>query len=218
MNPSHRPRAVLEPRLSAALAEVPVIASVVGPQLLRQFAEAPASVCILASMSVGQLPQIVPALRKSGKTVFVNVDSSPGLAQDRGALEFLKHMGASGMVSTRLSLVEKGRPLGLLTMQKVFVTDRSNLRRSLDAVARGVPDLVELMPAPIVAHMSPESQTAMTPFVAAGFIETAQDAAVAIALGASAVATSDPRLWQLRRDQLPPVPAHAAPLVRRRTP
>lgn len=37
----------------------------------------------------------------------MNVDSSPGLAQDRGALEFIKSMGAHGVVSTRLSLIEK---------------------------------------------------------------------------------------------------------------
>ncbi|RZE15753.1 glycerol-3-phosphate responsive antiterminator GlpP [Streptomyces albidoflavus] len=181
----------------------------VGTQLLRQFLTAPARVCILASFAVGQLPQVVPALGRAGKTVFVNVDSSPGLAQGRGALEFLKNMGAHGVVSTRLSLIEKGRPLGLLTMMKVFVTDRSNLRRSMDAIARGGPDLVEVMPAPIVARMSPQAQRAMSPSVAAGFVESPADVATALALGSTAAATSDPRLWHLRRDQLPPVPAAA---------
>ncbi|MFF5683786.1 glycerol-3-phosphate responsive antiterminator [Streptomyces albidoflavus] len=188
---------------------MPVVASVVGTQLLRQFLTAPARVCILASFAVGQLPQVVPALGRAGKTVFVNVDSSPGLAQGRGALEFLKNMGAHGVVSTRLSLIEKGRPLGLLTMMKVFVTDRSNLRRSMDAIARGGPDLVEVMPAPIVARMSPQAQRAMSPSVAAGFVESPADVATALALGSTAAATSDPRLWHLRRDQLPPVPAAA---------
>lgn len=209
MSPSPRSGAPLDPRLVAALAEVPVVASVVGTQLLRQFLTAPAKVCILASFAVGQLPQVVPALGRAGKTVFVNVDSSPGLAQDRGALEFLKNMGAHGVVSTRLSLIEKGRPLGLLTMMKVFVTDWSNLRRSMDAIARGGPDLVEVMPAPIVARMSPQAQRAMSPSVAAGFVESPADVATALALGSTAAATSDPRLWHLRRDQLPPVPAAA---------
>ncbi|WP_026004593.1 glycerol-3-phosphate responsive antiterminator [Streptomyces sp. AA1529] len=190
-------------RLSAAFAKVPVVASVVGVQHLKDFLTAPAAVCILASVSVGRLPQVVPALGRAGKTVFVNVDSSPGLAQDRGALEFLKHMGAAGVVSTRLSLVEKGRPLGLLTMQKVFVTDRSNLNRSLDAVARGLPDLVEVMPAPIVARMEPAALRAMSPHVAAGFVQSPQDVAAALELGAVAAATSDPRMWHLTRDGLP---------------
>ncbi|MFF8281423.1 glycerol-3-phosphate responsive antiterminator [Streptomyces albus] len=204
MTPNARPSAArLDRRLSAAFAKVPVVASVVGAQHLKDFLTAPASVCILASVPVGKLPQVVPALGRAGKTVFVNVDSSPGLAQDRGALEFLKHMGAVGMVSTRLSLVEKGRPLGLLTMQKVFVTDRSNLNRSVDAVSRGLPDLVEIMPAPIVARMSPESLRAMTPHVAAGFVQSPEDVAAALDLGAVAAATSDPRLWHLTRDALP---------------
>lgn len=199
----------LDPRLASAFAEVPVIASVVGTQPLRQFLTAPARGCILASFAVGQLPQVVPALGRAGKLVFVNVDSSPGLAQDRGALEFIKNMGAQGVVSTRLSLIEKGRPLGLLTMMKVFVTDRSNLRRSTDAISRGAPDLVEIMPAPIVGRMTAQAQRAMSPSVAAGFVESAADVALALALGSAAAATSDPRLWHLRRDQLPPVPPSA---------
>ncbi|MFI6586452.1 glycerol-3-phosphate responsive antiterminator [Embleya sp. NPDC050493] len=204
MNASHRPASAprMSSVLSSAFVDVPVIASIIGPQRLQNFLGAPAKVCILASIPVGQLPNIVQLLGKAGKTVFVNVDSCPGLAQDKGALEFLKAMGAHGMVSTRLSLMEKGRPLGLLTMQKVFVTDRSNMRRSTDAIARGGPDLVEIMPSPIVARMTPEAKRAMSPFVAAGFVETAEDAAAALALGAVAVATSDPRLWDLRRDRL----------------
>jgi len=214
MNAGQRASSTSGPRLSSALtsvfAEVPVIASLIGPQRLQNFLGAPAAMCILASVPVGHLPRIVPLLGNAGKTVFVNVDSCPGLAQDKGALEFLKAIGAHGAVSTRLSLMEKGRPLGLLTMQKVFVTDRNNMRRSTDAIARGGPDLVEIMPSPIVARMTPEAKRAMSPFVAAGFIETAADAAAALAQGAVAVATSDPRLWDLRRDTLtarvPPPP------------
>ncbi|MBA0052389.1 glycerol-3-phosphate responsive antiterminator [Streptomyces sp. AJS327] len=206
MTPQHRHSAVtLDRRLSAAFAKVPVVASVVGVSPLRQFLTAPATVCILASVAVGKLPQVVPALGRAGKTVFVNVDSSPGLAQDRGALEFLKNMGAAGVVSTRLSLIERGRPLGLLTMQKVFVTDRSNLSRNLDSVARGLPDLVEIMPAPIVPHMTSESLRALSPHVAAGFVRTPEDVSAALGHGAVAAASSDPRLWELRRDDLPPL-------------
>ncbi|GAA3367681.1 hypothetical protein GCM10017744_080790 [Streptomyces antimycoticus] len=210
MAPSLSPSgAALAPRLTSAFAEVPVVASVIGTEPLRQFLTAPAKVCILASFTVGQLPKVVPALVRAGKTVFVNVDSSPGLAQDRGALDYIKSLGTHGVVSTRLSLIEKGRPLGLLTMMKVFVTDRSNLRRSTDAISRGAPDLVEIMPAPIVARMSAQAQRAMSPSIAAGFVETPADVALALALGSVAAATSDPRLWHLRREQLPPVPPSA---------
>ncbi|MFC4333439.1 glycerol-3-phosphate responsive antiterminator [Streptomyces andamanensis] len=206
MNPAARPSAALDPRLARAFADVPVVASVVGGKPLRDFLTAPVRVCILASFAVGELPKVVGALGRAQRIVFVNVDSSPGLAQDRGALEFLKDLGAHGVVSTRLNLIEKGRPLGLLTMMKVFVTDRSNLRRSLDAVAHGGPDLVEIMPAPITGRMSQEARRALSPSVAAGFVETAEDVALALSLGSVAAATSDPRLWHLRRDHLPPAP------------
>ncbi|MFB7593996.1 glycerol-3-phosphate responsive antiterminator [Streptomyces sp. NPDC056160] len=206
MKSAPRPSAALDPRLAHAFADVPVVASVVGGRSLRDFLTAPVRVCILASFPVGELPKVVGVLGRAGRIVFVNVDSSPGLAQDRGALEFLKELGAHGVVSTRLNLIEKSRPLGLLTMMKVFVTDRSNLRRSLDAVAHGGPDLVEIMPAPITGRMSQEARRALSPSVAAGFVETPEDVALALSLGSVAAATSDPRLWHLRRDHLPPAP------------
>lgn len=60
MTPSpSRSGAALDPRLTSALADIPVVASVVGTQPVRQFLTAPAKVCIVASLTVGQLPQVL---------------------------------------------------------------------------------------------------------------------------------------------------------------
>ncbi|WP_158880170.1 glycerol-3-phosphate responsive antiterminator [Amycolatopsis anabasis] len=189
-------------KIAAAFAEVPVCASVVGPARVREFATAASRVGILASIPVGQLPKIVPVLTRLDKLLFVNIDSCPGLATDRGGVDFLQEIGASGVVSTRVAPIERGRALSLLTMHKVFVTDRSNLNRSLEAVKRSGPDLVELMPAPIIPWMSAESREVMSPFVAAGFVTDRAGVAHSLAMGALAAASSDSALWSLTRAEL----------------
>ncbi|MER7015531.1 glycerol-3-phosphate responsive antiterminator [Saccharopolyspora sp. NPDC000359] len=196
-----QPRPV-KPQLAAAFQDIPVCASVVGTARIKDFASASSQVCVLASIPVGDLANAVRVLVHLGKTVFVNIDACPGLAQDRGAIDFLTGIGAQGVVSTRAALIDRARALDMLTMQKVFVTDRSNLNRSLEGVGRSSPDLVEVMPAPIIPWMPDEARRVLSPFVAAGFVMDAAGVAHSLALGAVAAATSDPALWSLRRDQL----------------
>ncbi|MGV9330012.1 glycerol-3-phosphate responsive antiterminator, partial [Streptosporangium sandarakinum] len=138
----------------------------------------------------------------AGKIVFVNMDSTPGLGHDPGALTYLKGIGAIGICSTRAAIIERANGLGLLAMQKVFVTDRSNLRRSLQSVARSQPDLVQLMPAIVLRYMERQARDLGVPYLAAGFVQGAQDVAEALHHGAAGVCTSDEGLWELRRSAL----------------
>ncbi|MEU6262305.1 glycerol-3-phosphate responsive antiterminator [Saccharopolyspora shandongensis] len=200
--PSTRPRRPLNPLIEAAFADVPVCASVVGAARVKDFAAAPTTVGVLASIPVGELPKVVRVLVHLKKTVFVNIDACPGLAQDRGAIDFLTEIGAQGVVSTRAALIDRAGALDMLTMQKVFVTDRSNLNRSLEGVGRSNPDLVEVMPAPIIPWMPEEARRVLSPFVAAGFVTDVAGVAHSLAMGAVAAATSDPGLWSLTRDRL----------------
>ncbi|MFI7045008.1 glycerol-3-phosphate responsive antiterminator [Streptosporangium sandarakinum] len=143
-----------------------------------------------------------PAPPPAGKIVFVNMDSTPGLGHDPGALTYLKGIGAIGICSTRAAIIERANGLGLLAMQKVFVTDRSNLRRSLQSVARSQPDLVQLMPAIVLRYMERQARDLGVPYLAAGFVQGTQDVAEALHHGAAGVCTSDEGLWELRRSAL----------------
>ncbi|RSM62948.1 glycerol-3-phosphate responsive antiterminator GlpP [Amycolatopsis sp. WAC 04182] len=189
-------------RITAAFADVPVCASVVGTAKVGDFANSASRVGILAAVPVGQLAKIVPVLTGLEKVLFVNIDSCPGLATDRGGVDFLQEIGATGVVSTRVAPIERARTLSMLTMHKVFVTDRSNLNRSLEAVKRSRPDLVELMPAPIIPWMSAQARETMSPFVAAGFVTDRSGVAHSLAMGALGAASSDSGLWSLTRSQL----------------
>ncbi|MDI9654700.1 glycerol-3-phosphate responsive antiterminator, partial [Burkholderia cenocepacia] len=63
-------------------------------------------------------------------------------------------IGGASVVSTRVATIQRANRAGLITMQKVFVTDRSTWPRSVKAIEQSDPNLVQLMPAPMLAHLS----------------------------------------------------------------
>ncbi|WP_240197684.1 glycerol-3-phosphate responsive antiterminator [Nonomuraea lactucae] len=199
---SSRPKRPVDRRLLAALADYPVMASLVSVAMADRFTTTSTPLGILASVPLGDLAATVQRTVAAGKIVFVNMDSTPGLGHDPGALTYLRDIGAIGICSTRAAIVERAGGLGLLSMQKVFVTDRSNLRRSLQAVARSHPDVVQLMPAVVLRYMEQQARELGVPYLAAGFVQDEADVAEALQHGAAGVCTSDEKLWELRRSSL----------------
>lgn len=201
---SPRPKRPVDRRLLAALAEHPVMASLVGVTTVDRFTRTSAPLGILASVPLGDLADAVGRTVAAGKIVFVNMDSTPGLGHDPGALTYLKGIGAVGICSTRAAIIERAGGLGLLAMQKVFVTDRSNLHRSIQSIGRSNPDLVQLMPAVVLRYVEQQARDLGVPYLAAGFVQGEADVVDALRHGAVGVCTSDEDLWELRRSALRP--------------
>ncbi|GAA3725503.1 glycerol uptake operon antiterminator [Spinactinospora alkalitolerans] len=189
-------------RLREAFEKSAVVASVVGRGPVSAFHASRAQIAVVASIELKDMADVVAELRDGGKFFFLNIDSCRGLAQDKGALEYLRSLRVPGVVSTRTALVERAKALGQATMQKVFVTDRSNLPRSVTSTAMSKPDLLELMPWPVVPRIEKGVRAELSPFVAAGFVQRRTDVSLALALGAKAAATSDQALWDAPAEEL----------------
>lgn len=194
-------------RVAARLREYPVMASAIGAAAVGEPAlgvllGSPAPMVLLGGVPITALPRALRDLRAGGKEVFVNLDTTPGLDHDRSALDFLRALGAFGVVTTRVLTVERARASRFPVIQKVFLPDRSTLDRSVRSIGTGRPDLVLLQPAPILARMAPEVIARMGPFLAAGFVHHPADIADALAAGALGVSTSTVVLWGVTRSQL----------------
>lgn len=185
------------PELDLRMTRNPVIASVFGVDSVPKFLSSDCQVCILAHVALHELEGLLHVLTDAGKFTFVNIDACSGLGQDRGAVEYLKKIGTEGVVSTKTTLIQRANTMDMVTMQKVFVTDRSNLPRSTTAVEQSKPHLVQVMPWPVIAHLSPAERSSLAPFIAAGFLRTGDDVARALREGAKGVSTSATELWDL---------------------
>ncbi|WP_176045877.1 glycerol-3-phosphate responsive antiterminator [Burkholderia sp. BCC1644] len=185
----------MDKSLGARLARHPVIATLYGVEQADSFIDSEAEVGIVANVDLRRLQAVVAALARAGKFVIVNIDSCDGLSQDKGGVEYLADIGVASVVSTRVATIQRANRAGLITMQKVFVTDRSTWPRSVKAIEQSDPNLVQLMPAPMLAHLSEADRQALPPIVASGFVGNADDVRSARRHGAVAVSTSDSAWW-----------------------
>lgn len=178
----------------------PVIASVLNHSHLEAFIESSAQFCFLAQTDLIDLETAIDSIHEQpGKAVFVNIDSITGLAQDRGGVDYLARLGADGLLTTRGSLIPRAQEAGMLTVQKLFITDRSNIARGVAAVNGSKPDLLQLMPAPVLPFVAGHEIMRIRPVVAAGFVTSPEEVEVALGYGAVGVSTSSPDLWEYER-------------------
>ena len=183
--------------LGVLLARQPVIMAIYGIEQLKTALSSKAEVCIIANIDLIKLHPVIELLSKAGKYVIVNIDSCNGLSQDKGGIDYVAETGAMGLLSTRLQTVQRAKKCGLVTMQKIFVTDRSTWLRSLKAVEQSEPDYVQLMPAQMLPLLSQADRNVLPPIVASVFVCNEEHAQTALRHGAIAVSSSDSALWDV---------------------
>lgn len=199
--------------LERTLRDNPVIGTLFGEDDLEQFCARPTRFSFVANLPLARVSAVFERLSGATTLPLLNVDSVQGLTANADGLEYLKGVGVPGIVSTHTQAVSRAADLGLLAVQKVFVTDRSNLRRAAATVKSSHAHFVQLMPWPVVPHLSPKFLRALGPFIVAGFVNTEDDIHAALRLGALAVSSSQTELWDYR-----PPGDHASSDVPTRTP
>ncbi|KUF06378.1 glycerol-3-phosphate responsive antiterminator [Leucobacter sp. G161] len=178
----------------------PVIASVLDRSHLEAFIDSSAQFCFLAQTDLIELEAAIARIHeRPNKAVFVNIDSIVGLAQDRGGVDYLARLGADGLLTTRGSLIPRAQDAGLLTVQKLFITDRSNIQRGVAAVQGSKPDLLQLMPAPVLPFVANHEIMRIRPVIASGFVTDSTEIEAALSHGAVGVSSSSPKLWEYER-------------------
>ena len=183
--------------LGVLLARHPIIMAIYGIEQLKTALSSKAEVCIIANIDLIKLQPVIELLSKAGKYVIVNIDSCNGLSQDKGGIDYVAETGAMGLLSTRLQTVQRAKKCGLVTMQKIFVTDRSTWLRSLKAVEQSEPDYVQLMPAQMLPLLPQADRNVLPPIVASGFVCNEEHAQTALLHGAIAVSSCDSALWDV---------------------
>ncbi|MDC5467592.1 glycerol-3-phosphate responsive antiterminator, partial [Acinetobacter baumannii] len=119
--------------LGARLARRPVIATLYGSEQMDALLASHAEVAIVAHIELRRLRSVISTIPGAGQIAIVNIDSCDGISPDKGGVDYLVDLGASSLLSTRVATIQRANKAGLLTMQKVFVTDRSTWPRSIKA-------------------------------------------------------------------------------------
>lgn len=143
-----------------------------------------------------QLAPFVNSAHQRKKVMVVHVDLVNGIGKDRAGIQYLRQIGVDAIITSRSQLVSAARAEGLTTIQRLLLLDDSALESGVRTIARAAPDIVEILPGIIFPEVAPTIRQLLPgPFIAGGFIRTAEDVARVQAAGAILSSSSTYKLW-----------------------
>ena len=175
----------------------PIIAAVKNSEQLEC---ALASECGIVFFLFGDICNIIPMVehvKAAGKSAFIHLDLTVGLAGKEIAADFVKNFTrADGVISTRPQLLKRAKELGLITILRIFVIDSL----ALDGIGRQRsacgPDLIEIMPGLMPKVIRLVSSAYSTPVIAGGLIRDKEDIMNALSAGAQCISTTCEEAWR----------------------
>lgn len=147
---------------------------------------------------VCSIDRIVKQVKDAGKIAMVHVDLISGLSPKEVSVEYLKeHTEADGIISTKPSLIKKGRELGMYTVLRYFLLDSmsfENIRQQQHMVK---PDFIEVLPGVMPRVIKRICGSVKTPIIAGGLITDKEDVMAALSAGATAVSSTNHQVWKM---------------------
>ena len=80
-------------------------------------------VIFLLYSNILTMDKYINKAKSMGKRIFIHMDFAEGIGKDRAGLEFLKHLGADGILTTKTNMIRPAKDLGLITVQRFYIVD-----------------------------------------------------------------------------------------------
>ncbi|CAM5784781.1 MULTISPECIES: glycerol-3-phosphate responsive antiterminator [Brevibacillus] len=159
--------------------------------------ESPYEYGVFLDTHIAQLKGLYDMAEKHKKKMFLHADLVQGLKNDEYAAEFLcQQIKPAGLISTRSSVILKAKQKGVLAIQRIFLLDTNALEKSYLLLEKTQPDFIEVLPGAMPAIITEVFERTKIPILAGGLIRTIDDVNMALQGGASAITTSNRKLWE----------------------
>jgi glycerol uptake operon antiterminator len=175
----------------------PIIPAIRKADLVEQAAAAHGKIVYLLTGDPENCEPMIQRILQAGKLPIVNLDLLNGFSRDRYAVNYLKRVGARGIISTHLDPLRHALSIGLYAVQRTFLLDSGAMDTITNQLKNTPVDALEVLPALVapkiigrVRSISPE-----LPVVGGGLIETLKEVEELLAQGLSAVSSSNPAMW-----------------------
>lgn len=176
--------------------EYPVAAAMKSQEDMQVALDSDALLLFLLKGDALQLTSFITQAHRRGKGVVVHVDLVSGIGKDRAGIQYLHQIGVDAIITSRTQLVSAGRAEGLTTIQRLLLVDDSALETGVRTIARAAPDIVEVLPGIIFPDVATALQKLLPgPFIAGGFIRSAEEVARIQAAGGILSSSSTYSLW-----------------------
>jgi len=178
-------------------AETPIIPAIRKPELVELAIASRSRLIYLLTGDPDNIEQMIQKITAAGKVPIVNLDLLNGFSRDRYAVNYLKRVGAGGIISTHLDPLRHALAIGLYGMQRTFLLD-SGAMDTISNQLRNTPvHALEILPAMVAPKMLERVRAINVdlPVVGGGLIANMKELESLLEQGLSAVSTSHPEMW-----------------------
>lgn len=178
--------------------DCPIITAIKSDDGLEKCLSSDSSIVFVLYGNICTIPAMVERIENAGKHAIVHLDLVEGLAPKEIAVDYVKqYTRASGVISTKASLIRRAKELGLFTVLRIFVLDSIALK-NVEKEWRNVrPDLIEILPGVMPKIIRKLSRSLSVPLIAGGMIQDKDDVMAALDAGALGVSSTDQAVWFL---------------------
>lgn len=178
------------------LVEHQIIAAVEREAGLEEALLSKCNVIFLLCGTIFTVQALVERIQQTGKHVFVHMEFIEGIAADRSGVTYIAQtVKPTGIISTKSAVIRLAKEQGLMTIQRIFLIDRSALERGVKSAEASKPDAIEAMPGIMPRVIAELTLMTELPIVAGGLISTGKEIDDTLRAGALAVSAGTPLLW-----------------------
>ncbi|MCE5329702.1 glycerol-3-phosphate responsive antiterminator [bacterium] len=156
-------------------------------------------VVLLYDLNIFDLISIAKKNLTAKKTIILNIDTVKGLLADEYGIKFLKEYIKVDMItSASPKSINCLKKLNFPVMQSMFILDTKSLKKGIELVKAGKPDLIDIRPGilyPKAAELLKKSFD--IPVICSGFINNREELKKILNSGAIGITTSSHELWTL---------------------
>jgi glycerol uptake operon antiterminator len=154
---------------------------------------------LLYDSTIFDLINIAKKNAKANKLIILNIDMVKGISADEYGFKFLKDfIRIDAITSSSPKTVNYLRKLDFLVMQSLFVLDTKSLKKGIELVKAGKPDLIDVRPGilyPKASNLLKENFN--IPIICSGFISNKLELQKIMESGAAGITTSSKELWTM---------------------
>jgi len=178
-------------------AESPIIPAVRKPEHVEEAIASRGKIVYLLTGDPENCESMIQKILSAGKLPILNLDLLNGFSRDKYAVNYLKRVGARGIISTHLDPLRHALSIGLYAVQRTFLLDSGAMETIGNQLKNTPVHALEILPAMAAPKML-ERVRAISPdlpVVGGGLIQTMKEVEELLAQGLSAISTSRPEMW-----------------------
>ena len=175
-----------------------VAASVRTDEDFKEALKSDVEVIFMQNSDILNVKAQITQAHSSGKKVLIHMHFAEGIGKDRAGLNFIKLMGADGILTTKTGMIRSAKDIGLITVQRFFIVDSHSVDTAVESIKIARPDVIEIMPGVLEKKIREFAEKVDTPILAGGLIEFKEEVDSALEAGAKAVSTASKNLWNYK--------------------